>query len=226
MASVEECTICTDALGQDATAVQLPCGHAFCQRCLDEWAQHSHTDCPQCRQTYKRSKVRPLKPWNGGLRLKDISKEETAALKALDEAKSARAHMENRAAIAERALRQMQRANAQPQQLAHQPGHCSSHVTEEPIAAPSGLSLTSAAAAIHHPAQTGAAAPSAISSRSELTEEQRQRAAANRAAALERKRERDAAAEAEAAAAAAVATSMAVMGGDLDLMQAACRPSM
>ena len=211
MASVEECTICTDVLGQDATAVQLPCGHAFCQCCLDQWAQLSHTDCPQCRQTYKRSKVRPLKPWNGGLRLKDISKEEAAALNALDEAKRARANMEDRAAAAERALRQMQRIIAQKQQLAHQRAHCSSQVTEEPAAAPAGL-LISTAAAIHHHAQASAAAPSAISSRSELTEEQRQRAAANRAAALERKRERD--------AAAAASTSMAVEGDDLSLMPA------
>ena len=187
--------MCCDELGVDVIAVQLPCGHAFCQSCLDQWAKNSHNDCPHCRQPYKRSKMRPLKPWNGGLRLKDLSREETAALKALEEVRAERARMESRAAAAERAVRQAQRA-----------------ILEQPITA---LHAVSAVTDVNSTAQSSAVAPPACGSRSELTEEQRQRAAANRAAALERKRERDAAAAAAAAeaAAAAAAAEAAAAGG-------------
>ena len=196
--SVEECVICSDELGVESAAVQLPCGHVFCRSCLEQWARNSHKHCPQCRTPYQRSKLRELKPWHGGLRLKDQSKEETAALQALEEAKAARALMEKRAAAAEKRLRQEQRVSqVQPQMLSRQPPP-----TQPPLMPPSfmppPLGLLAAPAC----------APVAVEQRpnvpsSALTDEQRQRAAANRAAALERKRERDAAGATRAAARAA-----------------------
>lgn len=196
--SVEECVICSDELGVESAAVQLPCGHVFCRSCLEQWARNSHKHCPQCRTPYQRSKLRELKPWHGGLRLKDQSKEETAALQALEEAKAARALMEKRAAAAEKRLRQEQRVSqVQPQMLSRQPPP-----TQPPLMPPSfmppPLGLLAAPACAPVAVEQRPSVPS-----SALTDEQRQRAAANRAAALERKRERDAAGATRAAARAA-----------------------
>ena len=43
------CSICANVL-QDA--VITPCGHSFCQQCLETWLESSETDtCPTCRTT-------------------------------------------------------------------------------------------------------------------------------------------------------------------------------
>lgn len=43
------CGICANVL-QDA--VITPCGHSFCQQCLETWLESSETDtCPTCRTT-------------------------------------------------------------------------------------------------------------------------------------------------------------------------------
>ena len=107
--SVEECQICTEDLGVPGRpAAQLPCGHAFCACCVLAWVKEGHRDCPSCRVAFKLSKLRELVPWEGGLKLKEASSAEQNALKELEEARSARAAMEQRAAAAERALRQHQ----------------------------------------------------------------------------------------------------------------------
>ena len=110
MAKEEECLVCTEPLGLPggAPAVHLPCGHIFCADCNEQWLANGHKDCPSCRQPFKKSKVRTLQPWQGGLRLKDTSSAEQNALKNLEEARVARAAMERRAATAERALHQLQ----------------------------------------------------------------------------------------------------------------------
>ena len=107
--SVEECQICTEDLGVPGRpAAQLPCGHAFCACCVLAWVKEGHRDCPSCRVAFKLSKLRELVPWEGGLKLKEASSAEQNALKELEEARTARAAMEQRAAAAERALRQHQ----------------------------------------------------------------------------------------------------------------------
>ena len=91
----EECTVCCSVLGAESAAEHLPCGHVFCSTCLREWEANQHSDCPQCRSVYRRSKaVRALKPWQGGLRTKDKSKQVADAEEALEEMRAARVAME------------------------------------------------------------------------------------------------------------------------------------
>ena len=72
--AVEECLVCTEELGTvERPAAQLPCGHVFCRACCDQWVKSQHRDCPSCRMPFKPSKLRALLPWEGGLRLKDVS---------------------------------------------------------------------------------------------------------------------------------------------------------
>lgn len=105
----EDCTICTEQLGSaERPAVQLPCGHAFCKVCVEEWQRAKHTDCPQCRQDFQPSRVRALWPWEHGLRLREPARAEQKAVDELDDARAQRKAMESRASKAERALRQLQ----------------------------------------------------------------------------------------------------------------------
>ena len=50
-----DCPICHDVFGPETTdAVQLPCHHVFCRRCLLPWiSEHgsNQRSCPKCRQT-------------------------------------------------------------------------------------------------------------------------------------------------------------------------------
>ena len=82
----------------------------FCRACCDQWVKSQHRDCPSCRMPFKPSKLRALLPWEGGLRLKDVSSAEQNALRELEEARQARSAMEKRAATAESAMRQYVRA--------------------------------------------------------------------------------------------------------------------
>jgi len=50
---VTECPICLDKL----TSQVLPCGHAYCESCLETWCCQEH-NCPMCRISVKSSDVR------------------------------------------------------------------------------------------------------------------------------------------------------------------------
>jgi hypothetical protein len=222
--SVEECLVCTEELGVPGRpASQLPCGHVFCQECVQSCLKNQHKDCPSCRAPFKASKLRALLPWQGGLRLKEATSAEQNALKGLEEVRTARAAMEQRAVAAERALRQRQAAAeraaaAERSALAVTQGtdstpaaDTSATISDLPaaIAAPAPAKLGLAAhdvGAVSGPANAAPlAAPTVVPTDAPpterpatLTEAQRLRVEANRAAALERKRERDALAAAAA----------------------------
>ncbi|ELU17184.1 hypothetical protein CAPTEDRAFT_84923, partial [Capitella teleta] len=52
------CSICSQVL-QDA--VLTPCGHSFCQECLDQWlARPERITCPHCRGAVIREQARPI----------------------------------------------------------------------------------------------------------------------------------------------------------------------
>jgi hypothetical protein len=40
-----ECPIC---LGETPFPIRLPCGHKFCENCIQQWHQ-KQKDCPVCR---------------------------------------------------------------------------------------------------------------------------------------------------------------------------------
>ena len=35
----------------------LPCSHAFCTRCIEDWRRRGNSDCPKCRQHFDQDKV-------------------------------------------------------------------------------------------------------------------------------------------------------------------------
>ena len=204
----EECTVCCSVLGAESAAEHLPCGHVFCSTCLREWEANQHSDCPQCRSVYRRSKaVRALKPWQGGLRTKDKSKQVADAEEVLEEMRAARVAMEQRAAAAERALRHCRAAKCRATQEAQAVTVTADAAARSnasgcagpdlaprlhPAAASAATTDTASGAALRSETALGAVSSRSAPGAATLTEEQRQRAAANRAAALERKRVRDA----------------------------------
>ena len=183
MDTVEECAICVEDLGAPhRPAAQVACGHIFCYVCVERLVKTSKgsVDCPHCRQPFKLKHVRLLAPWTNGLRLKDQSAAEEAALRGLDEVRQQRADMERRANDAERALRHALRAaeSQRPTTMTTSIGNGSSSADAPHVepAAHATLPCTSV------PLQPQTTAPSLA-----LTAEQRERIAANRAAALEQR---------------------------------------
>ena len=195
---IEECVICTEDLGvPERPAAQLPCGHAFCHECCDEWIRNQQKAgcgvCPSCRITFKPSKLRPLLPWKGGLTLKETSSAEYNAIRELEGVRSARMALEKRAAAAERAVEFAKRkclaaeraAAAAEQRAAAAP----SDGTVHPVPPSATQAAAPSASTTLVTATTAEAAP--CSETCAITEAQRQRAAEKKAAALallERKR--------------------------------------
>jgi len=46
--TAQSCQICLSKLGQANRVTRLPCKHAFCEGCIQEWLRLHHT-CPVCR---------------------------------------------------------------------------------------------------------------------------------------------------------------------------------
>ena len=197
---VESCTICTETLGSvDRPSVQLPCGHVFCAECVEGWQRLRHADCPSCRQEFPKGRVRTLCPWRNGLKLTEPTSVEQGALKALDEARVMRRAVEERARALEQTLRCMRRAASSTQTSVH----CVIN-NNRPNSVESGdRGLAQPAAGYCAQQPSGLAQAVVVTS---LTEEQQQRASANRMAALERKRKRE---QASALAAATMGESLA-----------------
>ena len=180
MQDAEDCTICTERLGLvDRPAVQLPCGHAFCKECVDEWQRAKHSDCPQCRAEFQVSRIRALWPWKFGLRLKEQTDKEKLAVMQLDEMRAQRKAMEARVAAAERALKQMQA------------GAIGGRMTGEAMGTTTSTVVAPAMGPLHTDNPASSVAGNSNTVAAALTAEQQQRMAANRSAALERKRRRE-----------------------------------
>jgi hypothetical protein len=160
-ALMEECAICTEVLGApDRPAAQLPCGHAFCCACVEEWTRSGRSDCPHCRVEFRKSKVRELCPWRGGLRLRQPSEITRGAERALEAARDARAQMERRVKAAMAECRKLQ-AQLQPDAAAARHAAVRDATTDAEGAASSAVAdptgpLTANPSA---PAPAGAVAP-------------------------------------------------------------------
>lgn len=51
-----QCVVCVDALGASSTTqvvAVLPCGHAYCDVCWEQWRNVGGHTCPVCRQVVK-----------------------------------------------------------------------------------------------------------------------------------------------------------------------------
>ena len=55
MAKVLSCAICHEVF---ADACVLPCGHDFCQVCIEQAFDTEHS-CPTCQTRHRRSEIRP-----------------------------------------------------------------------------------------------------------------------------------------------------------------------
>ena len=42
------CSICYEAFDNET---EIPCGHSFCKKCIDRWAETNNT-CPLCREVF------------------------------------------------------------------------------------------------------------------------------------------------------------------------------
>lgn len=45
------CWICLDTFAPNAWVTQLPCGHAFCTGCIEEWVSKCKSSCPICQNS-------------------------------------------------------------------------------------------------------------------------------------------------------------------------------
>lgn len=52
------CPVCTEAL-QSSSGSITPCGHLFCNACLERWL-NEHSECPLCRQPCRQRSVTPM----------------------------------------------------------------------------------------------------------------------------------------------------------------------
>jgi len=47
-ASARECAICLSEYEPEAVVAQLPCSHAYCCSCIEEWLLKGNSECPLC----------------------------------------------------------------------------------------------------------------------------------------------------------------------------------
>ena len=183
-AEPELCCICTDPLGEgdDHGALQLGCGHVFGARCIQEWLRVDKKTrrCPTCNTAAEgRQALRPLCPLQTALRVQDGG-EEAELVRAVEQARAKRQRAEHDAARLERERDGLRRRREAQQR---------------------------AAAAAE--ARASAPAPAPAAAGGGLTEEQRLRVEASKAAALARRQQAQARLmSAEPAAAAAPAPGL------------------
>ena len=163
-AEPELCCICTDPLGEgdDHGALQLGCGHVFGARCIQEWLRVDKKTrrCPTCNTAAEgRQALRPLCPLQTALRVQDGG-EEAELVRAVEQARAKRQRAEHDAARLERERDGLRRRREAQQRVA-------------------------AAAE----ARAAAPAPAAAAAGGGLTEEQRLRVEASKAAALARRQQ-------------------------------------
>ena len=167
-AEPELCCICTDPLGEgdDHGALQLGCGHVFGARCIQEWLRVDKKTrrCPTCNTAAEgRQALRPLCPLQTALRVQDGG-EEAELVRAVEQARAKRQRAEHDAARLERERDGLRRRREAQQREAQQ------------------------REAQQREARAAAPAPAAAAGGG-LTEEQRLRVEASKAAALARRQQ-------------------------------------